>query len=99
MSQKEIAEKSGLAQQTISSWKKKSRRPGYYAIRKIIKLAEEAGIDLKAYGIEKPGMPPDISKKNEKKESLDELIKIFNNMSPEKKKEIIDFAKFKNFKT
>jgi len=98
LTQGELAERLGSAQQTVSNWKNGSRKPGRYAIRKLLPLASEAGLNLKKYGIEEyEHKPSEIQKISEGKEAgLSTLINLYKKMPADKKRQIVEFAKFQN---
>ena len=49
ITQSQLAEKCMVTQQSISNWKKGSRKPGIYAQEKIFALGREANLELSNY--------------------------------------------------
>ena len=49
MTQSQLADKCMVTQQSISNWKKGSRKPGMYAQDKIFILAKEANLEISDY--------------------------------------------------
>ena len=49
MTQSQLADKCMVTQQSISNWKKGSRKPGMYAQDKIFTLAKEANLEISDY--------------------------------------------------
>ena len=49
MTQSQLADKCMVTQQSISNWKKGSRKPGMYAQDKIFALANEAQLEISDY--------------------------------------------------
>ena len=98
LTQGELAERLGSAQQTVSNWKNGSRKPGRYAMRKLLPLASEAGLNLKKYGIEEyESKTSETHKISDKSEAgLSTLINLYKKMPTEKKRQVVDFAKFQN---
>jgi transcriptional regulator with XRE-family HTH domain len=77
MTQCQLADKCMVTQQSISNWKKGSRKPGMYAQDKIFILAKQANLELSDY----------LSDFNVSQiDSQDMLIRCLRGLSPEQKK-------------
>ena len=100
ISQVELAERCGVAQQTVSAWKRGRRVPSLYARRKLRDLATEAGVPFPAS--EATGMPASDMESAEAAGEwpvaspvLRELIAVARKLPDAVLREVLDFARFK----
>jgi transcriptional regulator with XRE-family HTH domain len=90
LSQLDIADRCGVARQTVSAWMNNRRAPGLYAKRALLELAAEAGVLDEA---EAPtGTVPGDRDELHDARQLHTLLK---QMSEQAREEILDFARFK----
>jgi len=98
LSQAEVAEKCGVVQQTVSTWKNRMRSPGYAAKRKLLHLlAEETNggrhnmtnMISKSFNNNSEG-----KSRNGNDTEIREIVHISNSLSSADRQKILDFAKF-----
>ena len=90
LSQLDIADRCGVARQTVSAWMNNRRAPGLYAKRALLELAAEAGVLDEA---EAPtGTVPGDRDELHDARQLHTLLK---QMSEQAREEVLDFARFK----
>ncbi len=99
ISQGELAGRCKVAQQTVSTWKKGKSPPGVSARRKLMQLANEAGLNLTYFTRTPSYMQTD---KNNTYEHVSELSKdimefanLFQMLPAHIQEEIREFARFK----
>jgi transcriptional regulator with XRE-family HTH domain len=90
LSQLDIADRCGVARQTVSAWMNNRRAPGLYAKRALLELAAEAGV------LDESEAPTGIMP-GERDELRDarQLHTLLKQMSPESREEVLEFARFK----
>ena len=90
LSQLDIADRCGVARQTVSAWMNKRRAPGLYAKRALLELAAEAGVldESEAPAGVMPGEHDELK-------TARQLQTLLKQMTPESREEVLEFARFK----
>ena len=86
MTQSEIAEKCNVSQKSVSFWLNSVYKPSKYAQRELLKLTEALGINPKSIGNE--------NKSARHTNNNGRILNIYNKLSNEKKKQLLQFALF-----
>jgi len=90
LSQLDIADRCGVARQTVSAWMNNRRAPGLYAKRALLELAAEAGVldESEAPTGTVPGNRDELH-------DARQLHTLLKQMSEQAREEVLDFARFK----
>ena len=90
LSQLDIADRCGVARQTVSAWTNHRRGPGLYAKRALLELAAEAGVldESEAPAGVMPGEHDELK-------TARQLQTLLKQMTPESREEVLEFARFK----
>lgn len=110
LSQVAIANRCGVARQTVSAWLNGRRKPGLYAKRELLILAAEAGVldevapqiqDGASAG-ESEGLvfrsSENRQRPREELEDARQLRILLKQLSPSAREEVLEFARFKIFR-
>ena len=90
LSQLDIADRCGVARQTVSAWMNNRRAPGLYAKRALLELAAEAGV-LDESEAPTGTVPGDRDELHDARQ----LHTLLKQMSEQAREEVLDFARFK----
>jgi len=90
LSQLDIADRCGVARQTVSAWTNNRRGPGLFAKRALLELAAEAGV-LDAAEAPAGVMPGEHDELRDARQ----LHTLLKQMSPESRDEVLEYARFK----
>jgi transcriptional regulator with XRE-family HTH domain len=90
LSQLDIADRCGVARQTVSAWTNNRRGPGLYAKRALLELAAEAGVldESEAPAGVMPGEHDELR-------DARQLHTLLKQMTPESREEVLEYARFK----
>lgn len=88
-SQRELSEYCNVTQQTISNWKSKVRSPGALAKEKLLEILQNGGVSTEAF---RKGYSANYQ--NTTDITLRELVDLYNNIPPESKTNLLEFARF-----
>lgn len=92
MSQKEFSKRTGIAQSTISDWKKKGNTPSTDKILKICEVLEVSPYTLLSGSEIRVGEKGEVGFFVSKGSDYAELIEIFHDMSSDMKQRLIGYA-------
>lgn len=103
LSQDDLAKRCNVTQQTVSNWKNKIRNPGIYAKQKLVGIINEAGMEINQFKVkdnaDKYSAIAEEHAKYREKDELKILTELFKKMSPQERREVIEYAYFKLRKT
>jgi len=99
ITQSQMAERCGVSQQTVSTWKRAKRTPNIYSQRQLANLAQEAGINLiffteapsRALPIHETATRDDAGPRQE----LLDFARYLERAPEDIRREVIEFARFK----
>ena len=97
LSQNELAEESGIAQQTISGWINYSRIPGAHSRRKLIEYLIKNGIEIEAFQLTDRNKVQISEKTAFHSSDLTEqrLLFLFRTLNEKDRQDIVDYTSFK----
>jgi transcriptional regulator with XRE-family HTH domain len=88
-SQKELADKCNVTQQSISNWKQKVRSPGPYPKRRLCEILGNGGARASSF---KGGNDPNVKKTPDL--ALQELIDTYNELPLQSREFLVELARF-----
>lgn len=112
LAQQDIADRCGVARQTVSAWLHGRRKPGLYAKRELVMLAAEAGVLDEIFPVTEPGQADNAREaagdwifrsksrtgRGNELTAARQLRVLLKQLSADGREEVLEFARFKIFR-